>query len=417
MYIFKSSFLRAKNSKDGYQNVNIAVMQMSAVLDNYIDGYIVLTHTQLQGTFYMTVSKLRSNNVPMYTDMIFNRWLQQNNTIDLNLTKIKPEYTQSTVEYSDAIKAAFAIDRVGRYMSVDANISNADKVDLLLRKNIPNKNELYTRIVATVNGFAHKVFAHEDGIALAGGGRTFNNTGINTVGILSFSNACTINQYAITEDMITQTNTTIPLANELLINLGMSLVNKSIMLSIGGYLFINKGVGEIINPETGIILVKLDQLDVVDMIINSVGIIDLTALGVFADNKALTYNKVRVNDIKSDVCIRKYMSLEQSFIIVADTECIQTEYINVSVTGIPGTYESTKEPTYPLIDSKGLLPEYWKIRSEDYWSIKLTDDVTKRRIHKSNIDYNNKTINSISATHAWYHDDPKFMKITVTSKQ
>ena len=416
MYIFKSSFLRAKKSEDGYQNVNIAIMQMADILNDYIDGYIVLTHTQLQGTFYMTIDELRSTNVPMFTDLTFNQWVQENNAIDFNLTKTIPEYIQGEVTYSDAIRAGFSIDRVGRYLPDTANISNADKVDLLLRKNIPNKQDLYTRVVATVNGFTHRVFAHDDGISLAGGGTTFNNTGVNTVGILSFYKACNIEQHAITENMITQTNTTVPLYDELLINLGTPLINKTIMISIGGHLLINKGIGEIVNPETGIILIKLRRLDLTKMILNSVGILNLDTLGIFSNNKNITYNKVRVEDIKSDICVRKYMTLEQTFIVVADTDCIQTEYTNVSNIGIPGAYETKQEPMYPLMNSQGLMPEYWKVRSDEYWSVKLTDDITKRRIHTTNISYNNIAINSISATHAWIHDDPKLVKITVTSK-
>lgn len=416
MYVFKSSFLRAKNSRDGYKDVNLASVLMRDVVENYTDGYIVLSHTQLTGTFYLTIDNLRSTNIPMYIDRTFNQWLTINHDVDFNVPKVKPVYKQETVAYSDAIKADFKIDRVGRYLPVTAVTSDLDKVDLLLRKNIPNRNELYTKVIATVNGFTHRVFPHEDGIALANGGETFNNTGINTVGILSFSKACTISQHEITENMLTPSTSTTPLYKELIINLGMPLINKTIMVSIGGHLMINNGVADIVNAETGIILVKLGKIDLVKMIFNSVGKINLDPLGVFATNRGITYNKVRVNDLQSDICVKKYMTLPQSFVIVADTQCIQIDYIDVETTGLPSVYESKQEPIYPLVSSQGLLPEYWKIRGEDHWSIRLYDDVTKRKMYLTNISYDNEVVNSISPTYKWFHDDPKFMKITATHK-
>ena len=416
MYVFKSSFLRAKDSRDGYQNINITNTLMSSLLEDFVDGYMTLTHTQIRGTFYLTIDALRQAQVPMVTTMTFNQWVTHIHDKELPISKVAPKYKQGKVIYSDAFRADFKVDRVGRYMSVDANISNADKVDLLLRKNIPNRNDLYTKVVATVNGFAHRVFSHEDGIALDGAGTTFNNTGVNTCGILSFFDACSVRQYRIEESMIAPTSSTIPLHHELLINLGQPLHNKSVILSIGGYLFVNKGIGEVINPEAGIIMVKLIKLDLIKMLLNSVGKIDLDPLGVFTLNKTIDYNKVRVDDIKSDICVKKYMTLPQSFVIVADTECIQTDYRELSVTGLPGVYESKEEPIYPIVNSQGVISEYWKTSNENGWAIRLNGDVTKRRIYQSNLEVNHDIINSISPTYKWYHDDPKYLEITVTSK-
>ena len=416
MYVFKGSFLRAKNSRDGYLNVDTSTMLMGDILENYVDGYIILSNTQLTGTMYITINALRTAKVRMVTTMTMNQWFAYTSNDQLPTTQLIPRYKQSTVLYSDAFAANFKVDCIGRYLPLNANISKADKVDLLLRKNVPNKNDLYTKVVTTVNGLTHRSFAHEDGIAVAGGGSTFNNTGINTVGILSFAKSCNVRQYAITESMISSSSSTVPLYNELLINLGVSLENKSIMVSIGGHLFVNKGVGEVVNPETGIILVKLVKLNLVKMILNTVGKINLDSLGVFAVDKSMTYNKVRVEDIKSDVCVKKYMTLDQSFVIVADTQCIQTQYDNLGISGLPGSYESRDEPMYPIVNSQGMMPEYWKSKLGDYWSVKITDDVTKRQIHLSNLDYANETINGISGTHQWYHDDPKLMRIITTSK-
>lgn len=412
MYVFKSSFLKAKKTSDGYQNINISNVLMSSLLEDYGDGYITLTHTQLKGTFYLTIVALRESKLPLITTQTFNQWLTHNHDKQLPTLSVMPKYTQGVVRYGDAFISGFKVDQIARYMSVKDNTSKSDKIDLLIKKGLPDKNALYKRVLVSVNGFMHRTFAHEDGVAVAGGGDTFNNTGINTVGIFSFYKVCDLYQYKIEESMITPTSSTTPLYHEMLINLGMPLVDKSVIMSIGGHLIIDSGLVEIVNAEVGIIMVKFKKLDIVKMILNSVDTITLDSLGVFQPTRNVTYNKVKPIDLISDLIIKKYMQLEQSFVVVADCDSLQVEYSDVSVTGLPGVYETLEEPIYPMVNSQNLVYEYLKHNLADTWSIRLHDDITKRYMYKTNIDIDNEMINASSPTHKWFYDSPRLMKIT-----
>lgn len=416
MYVFKSSFLKAKKTNIGYQNINISNVTMGDVAEDYLDGYIVLTHTQLRGTFYLTIEALRSNELPVSNTQTFNQWLTHNHDKQLPTTTKQPQYTQGLVRFGDAFQSGFRVDQVARYMPITANVSKADKLDLLLRKNLPDQNALYKRVLVTVNGFLHRVFTHENGIAALGGGATFNNTGINTVGIVSFYDVCDLKQYKITENMITPSSSTSPLYHEVLINLGTPLINKSIIMSLGGYMVTDNSVVDIVNAEVGIVMLRLNKLDIVKMILNSVSTINLDSLGVFQATKALTYNKVKPADITSDLIIKKYLQLDQSFVIVGDCDSLHTEFAEVGVTGLPGLFETVTEPLYPMLNSQGIICEYIKENTGDVWAIRLKDDITKKYLYKTNIEFDNETINSMSPTHRWYHDDPRFIKIVSTQK-
>ena len=416
MYVFKSSFLKAKKTNSGYQNVDISLMLMSNILEDYLDGYIVLTHLQLRGTFYLTIETLRATQLPLSLTQTFNQWLTHNHDKPLPTLNKMPIYTQGVVKYGDAFQSGFTINQIGRYLSVDANVPKSDKKDLLIKKGLPDKTALYKRMLVSVNGFLHRGYSHEGGIALMGAGTTFNNTGINTVGIFSFYDVCDIQQYKIDENMITPSSSTVPLYNELLIKLGVSLVDKSVILSLGGYLITSNLVIEIVNAEAGIIVIKTKKLDLVKMILKSVGIIEMDNLGVFQETKNITYNKVKPSEILSDVVVKKYLQLDQSFVIVADCETIHTETSDVGVTGIPGVYETKTEPMYPVLNSQGIIAEYFKTNQDDVWSIRLRNDVTKQFMYKTNIEFDNETINGMSPTYRWYHDDPKLIKIIGTHK-
>ena len=413
MYLFKSSFLKHEGV---YKDVDISGMKMSKVMEVFTDGYIELTHTILTGNFYLTIEDLRRTDLDMITTLSFHEWLSHNHNKELPTLNVKPVYDTHVIQYADAIRSGFDVDQIGHLLPLNANISKADKVNLLLNKNVANKDVLFKRMLVSVNGFIHRTFKYNDGVNVVGGGETFNNTGINTAGLLSFSDSCNLQQLPISETMITRTTSTTPLYEEVLINLGFDLSNKSVMLSLGGYLIFPGTALSVVNHETGIVQLKIKKLDVVKMIMNSVSSLNLDELGVFKIDSNLTYNKVKVEELISDVVMKKYLLLKQSFIIVAECEHIEVDYDNVSITGLPGVYETLDEPMLPMMDSQGVISEYWKTRHETYWSLRLTNDITKRYMYKTNINTDNIVISGISPTHKWYYDDPKFIKIKTINK-
>lgn len=413
MYLFKSSFLKHEGV---YKDIDVSGMRMSKVMEVFTDGYIVLTHTILTGTFYLKIEDLRRTDLDMITTLSFHEWLSHNHNKELPASKNKPIYDIHTIQYADAIRSGFDVNQVGNLLPLDANISKADKVNLLLNKNIASKDVLFKRMLVSVNGYLHRTFKYNNGVNVVGGGETFNNTGVNTAGVLSFSESCNLQQLAITETMITRATSTTPLYEEVLINLGFDLSGKSVMLSLGGHLILPGSALSVVNHVTGIIQLKIKKLDVVKMIMNSVESLNLDDLGVFKIDRAISYNKVQVEELISDVVMKKYLLLKQSFIVVAECEHIEVDYDDVSITGLPGVYETSDEPIYPMVDSQGVISEYWKTRHETYWSLRLTDDVTKRYMYKTNINVDNAIINSMSPTHKWYHDDPKFLKIKTVNK-
>lgn len=413
MYLFKSSFLKHNGF---YKDIDIREMKMLDVLEVFTDGYIELTHTVLTGEFYLKIEDLRRVEIDMLTNLSFHDWLSHNHNKELPAYKKRPTYEMNTIRYADAIGAGFDVNQVGHLLSLSANISKADKVNLLLDKNVANKDFLFKRMLVTVNGYLHRTFKYNDAVNVLGGGETFNNTGINTAGVLSFNDSCDLRQVEITDQLLTRTSSTTPLYEEVLINLGFELTGKSVMMSLGGHLILPGVALSVVNHVTGIIQLKIKKLDVVKMILNSIETISLDDLGVFKTDRGVTYNKVQVNELISDVVMKKYLLLKQSFVIVADCDHIEVDHDNVDITGLPGVYETAEEPVYPMMDSQGVISEYWKSRHEDYWSIRLTDDVTKRFMYKTNIATDNVIINGMSPTHKWYHDDPKFIKIKTINK-
>lgn len=414
MYLFKSSYLKARNKN--YENVDITRMKMSEVINNFIDGYIELNHRVLKGTFYLTIEALRNARVPMDLTLSFNDWLALNHKLELPTQKEKPEYKEGVVKYSDAIYAGFKVNLIGRYKSVKDNIPTSELVDIYLEKTLPTKRPLYRNMLTLVNGFLHRHIPHENGVAILNGGETFLNSGVNTVGILSFYSAPEVQQVPITEDMIKHKGQIFPIRESVIIKLPEAITSKRVMMSLGGYLIYDERVIKVLSYEEGLIQLTLKQLDIIKMMYNSVGHVNLEPLGIFPEDGKSNLRKLRVAEVLSDIILRKYLTLSQSFFILVEADDLEITKLALNDTGVPSYYETTHEPIYPLVNSFGIMPEYWKRKVEDYWCINITDDVSKRRLYEWNVNYELVGVNAISGTHDWYHDKPEFLIIKTITK-
>ena len=63
MYRLQSVFLKKIATNEPFLNYPIADMKLSDIFNDFIDGYFVLTHTQLTGTFYMLLSDFKAANL------------------------------------------------------------------------------------------------------------------------------------------------------------------------------------------------------------------------------------------------------------------------------------------------------------------------------------------------------------------
>lgn len=417
MYVLKQAYLKKINSEESYQFYDISRFTIQQILDSFVDGYFVLTHRQLKGTFYLSLENLRNSNVPLIPSLTLQDWFGVNSKSELKTSKKPILYKKGIVKYSDAVLAGYEITRIGRRMKKDANISNADKIDLLLEKNNVPKQDLYTKALFSVAGFVHRSFPHEGGVALANAGETFNMTKVNTVGVMSFKECGSLIQVELTEDMISNISPEVPLINTTMINSKQNLNNKCVFLVLAGHLIINSKVVEIVNFDQGFVKINTKELRVIDMILDSAGKINLDQIGVFTvgDMDATNY-KVRYQDIISDVCIKQLFLIPQTFLVVVEADSIGMNRVATQTTGLPTVYEYHEEPIYPLMSSRGLLKEYWKRATTWGWLLKTYDDIEKFKMNETNLLENFNVLNNQGYRYRWYHDKPEFIQIETVTK-
>lgn len=285
------------------------------------------------------------------------------------------------VKYADAYLARYKVTPVTTVNTLSQDLTNTPNIRLT--KNNLNYNVFNQNTLVTVCGFYHKAQTDGvNGVMVTDAMRTLAISRENKIGIVSFKELCTLSIVPITDNMLLTNNNGI-----VRLNTGIDTSNKTILLSIGGYLtFVNP----LTFKETGIGLYSIDfnNISILDRYYESKNYIDLSSLPVsFSPNNN---NAISLNQFMSDTNLRAYMKLSQSFIIVLNIPTITITKQHVKKTGMPGMYIAYTKPEYPLVTNLGRHNEYWHTAEDGQYSITVVDNIVENRI------YNTTILNSLS---------------------
>ena len=317
MYTFVRSWLNPVSPELPYRNVDLRNVTVATLLDEYIDGYIELTHTALTGSVFVDLQTIRESDLPMNTSLKFSTWINTLGNRRIPTMSGKPVYETNRVYYRDAVLCDCKVDVIVPYRLPKDDAAISDKTNVYVEYPPKYRRPLNHRVITTVNGMGHLNFPFEKGIQIVDGGRSSLRRGDLSVGILSFENVAELVQIPITEDIMSKITPATPYKEGFLLDLNMDLSSHSFVLSIGGYLHFNPKFLKVISPETGVVRVDMGLIDVPLCINKSKHLIDLAPLGVHdsSDTNDESYGLLRVQDVYSDIVMKKWLTLPQLFIV------------------------------------------------------------------------------------------------------
>ena len=343
-------------------------MTLKEIRTQFIDGYIELSNPLLDDNVYLTIDAFRQSQLPMRLDMTFEYWLSYIGNRTIDAPEQKPDYTSALVKFRNAYQCDYKIDLCNRKYAPDANIVITNKQDLYVRKEGVDLNALHNRCLTTVNGYLHPCVPYYGGISVIGGGMLHKQLGSHQVGIMSFSDIGDITQIALTKERITKVRPELKYSDKALIDLGLDITNKSLIVSIGGYLVTDPNIVKVVSAEGGLIAINTKRFDMIRHINDQIGEIDLTPCGIVTpDHKG--FIPLHKDALLDDIVALQYLTLPQSFVAVIDTPVMTTETIPVTSTGVMNRRISTREPNLPIIDTNGRIKEYWIDRQNICYSL------------------------------------------------
>lgn len=417
MYSYIGSWVKPARFNTPYSNVNLRDVKLKDIFTKYTDGYLILSNPSLTRPVYLDLIQMRRDEVPVNLNMTLRAWLSSIGNLTLNASSVEPTYSTEQVLSRDAILADFDVALCEPNKSPDSDASVGNKTNLYVKYDLGNNTALQTRVLTTVNGFLHPNRPFSNGIQVLDGGRSMLHAHSNNVGLLSFERIGDIQQIPILAHNIHRYSPSTPLHTTVILDLDVSLTGKSLILSLGGYMFVSPAFVTVVSDDTGLIEVNLSKLDIALKLLQSFKYIDLSSLGIFeADVDEASFGKLRLSDVISDVAIKKWLTLPQSFVIVVDTPTLTVEKIPTQATGIYASFETHQNPFLPLVDHYGRLQEYWVKRQNDAWIIQINNPIYKPYLYNTANSNDIVFVNETMAHKAWYLQPPSLLNIVSTRR-
>lgn len=231
---------------------------------------------------------------------------------------------------------------------------------------------LVDRCLWVINGHLTRAVKGVRELYLLNAGRHFNVDDNTHVGCLNLNTVSTLKTYPITANQIEF----IPhdTYRSLRVDAPVSLVGKTVWMSIGGRLHLNDVVQ--VNGPKGV-TIRTDKVDWFTRIFDSKELIDLSTV---IDKERGVVGK---DFFQTEDFFRKLLTDLSSFFIVLDNPHLYTELVPISTYRYPFTFHTEETRRIPLMVSNGLLPKYFTRRIVNRRLLDIDIGVNKRYVNKT----------------------------------
>jgi len=337
-YSFQTALVIGKGINKRWEEIDVGSIAISTLFTQYRTVLLTLTNPFITGsvTFDLTTNRNLIANIMLTVD----QWLVEND--DLTLPTIEGSYTVAyrKARYKYAMQAGYGVRRVHPTAHPDMYYPDSDLRDLLLEKQGTDYGFLQSHSLISVNGFYHRTEATLNGLYIKHGGESGLIANDTAVGILSTVNLGAVTYHGITEAMIYKQDPLHNLTTKAFIDLGIDVDNKTVLFSLGGYLHVLDGLYR--NIGNGQIVLHLDKIRWLHRYLEAREFIDLSSITELFPQSD-TYG-LPVGVFETEECIKRFLTLPQTFFVVIDTPNVITKRKDLEMTGLPGVAVYNNRP-------------------------------------------------------------------------
>lgn len=342
-------------------------LHLDDLYNTYYGIVLELSSTVSEDVVYLDIYHL----IPgmLSKNISVNAWLDSVGYRSLPVSSTPPNVTYRSVMYMDAYKANYDMAAISRNRHPDMPVDQSEKTDLLLTRPDTDYDAMNDYCLVSINGIFHYSDAREDGLVVHDGVRGFEVGNTFHVGIHSFSGIAPIVKVPVTADMISRVDQNIPLSTKLKITHAESLVGKTLIMSLGGYLHYSDDVFTTGPDNTIIVDVKKFLLP--ERVFDSLRRTDIRTIHNLMTNRGV--RSVAKETLFSDEFIQSYFSSENTFMIIVDTPVLYKAMEITTNDRIPGNYTTKRRPVLPLVTGMGRVCEYWPEKEYTTWVLHCSE--------------------------------------------
>lgn len=280
--------------------------------------------------------------------------------------------------FRDAFKAGYRVEPVSQVNTIDSSIPNHLQPSIrLTRSGFIDYQYAFNHMLVSVNGYYHQTDTDGvNGLLVVDAMKSVVRSDQNQIGLLSFSQMCSLNIARITDSMMDLSNPVQPV-----ITLTGSMTGKSLLLSFGGVLLFVDGQAL---TQVGEVSYKIDlgKLPIVDMYYEAINYIDMSSLDL--NTSAANNRQIVKDDLTTEAVVRAWLKLSQSFLVVLDTPSLYTQKQFLARSGFPGLYFAYRQPQNPIVLEDGRSPSYWTEYEDKQWRVSVYNNVVGNDLFYTN---------------------------------
>lgn len=381
MYTLKTGFAKPFIGNGEWVEVDFTTLSFATIYATYRQAIVVLTNPFEARPVAFDVEKLRFSYAASSKTIV--DFLADNGSNALDTTYHIPYINKRYAIYNDAFVAGFQINAVNPSTSPDAELTTGAKDWLHLSYTGMDYAKFKKNCLVTVNGYLHFTETDTNGIWVDNGMQSVEHANQNTVGIISFEGISTFTAKRITDSMIHNQGGDNQLGIRSYIETGVDLTNKTIAISLGGYLHVLDET-TFYRVSDSRICVDFNNLPFFERFYESSKNIDFSSLNLIKSD--VNASVVAVSDILSDSVIRRFLKLPQSFLVIFDNAELMVQKVPLEDGGLPNVYQTETLPQYPVFGGFGRMMNYLAEQCGGVWNILMIDTFKKRFMLNKTLD-------------------------------
>jgi hypothetical protein len=393
MYTCVKALLRQRGDNQRLTEAQVSDAAVRTLVTENSVVYLVLSNPLISHQVGLDLSTVETQVYALGETITINQWLTSLGDASLPTTDTLMVAEASVVGYNDIFAAGYTLERVAALAGAGSELPDSELTDILITKADVDYELFYNNVLITVNGLLHQIDSSSAGVRIKDAGMSTWYSNRHDIGMMSFRTVGEVQTIPITEDMILSYNGG-DLKNGFLINLpDVDLSSKVVMMSVGGFFHFSNDTYTVVGDST----IKFDwwKYPIESRYYNSRKLIDLRKYKESMTDVPKNGDALDLNEAATDVAIKAYMTLSQSFVILLDADNFFCEKHVLERTGLPGRYYSYEIPAWPMQIESGLLPAYVAMPEAGMYCLAITENKMRRFQHdthpKSDDQYFNGT--------------------------
>lgn len=375
MYQYVSTIAKLLHGNQTWETPDISTIPFNILFSQYSRVIVILNNPFISGNVALDLNTIKPNVDGLPITIL--DYLVQNGNMTLPTMATVPSLNPVYAKYADAFHAGYKVIPMGPGTAIDAQLPVTDKTWLALNRPKTDYALFHSSCLVNVNGFYHLIDSDINGVYVVDGMKSCLKSKQNQIGIYSFRELGNLTYVPIKQNMLYKQTPNQVYKNEVHLNLGVDITNKTVMLVLGGYLHVLDdktftAVG------TNSIRVDTANLPLLERYFESLPYLDFSSLNLSTTTKNI--DQISVPEFLSDAAISAYFTMSQSFVVLLDNPNISVNKQYLEKRPLPNMFVAYQEPKYPVIVGCGKVANYWYVPEDGQYSITCFDSVYKNRL-------------------------------------